>query len=115
MATGFTEDHQGNIWIGTNNDGVYRYNNGTWERFLSTDAGVKLPNDQVNCVVAGPDGRLWFGTSHGAAIFDGSSWYEIPAEAGLVNEVVNGIYIDSSGAVWFGINGGITRWEPYKP
>ena len=112
LITGLAEDQNGNIWIGTYYDGAYRYSDGNWDRFLSTDTGVNLPSDTIYCITAAPGGLVWFGTSDGVAVFDGTDWSIISSDAVLVNLSVNGIYVESNGVIWFSANGGISRWEP---
>jgi ligand-binding sensor domain-containing protein len=109
----FAEDRRGGIWIATGYDGVYRFSKGAWKRLLSTDPGVGLPSNEVNCVTTAPDGALWFGTNgQGAARYDGQTWKDVRAGDGPLAGHVNDIYVDKQGAVWFATNAGISRLQP---
>ncbi|MDE6795254.1 MAG: hybrid sensor histidine kinase/response regulator, partial [Muribaculaceae bacterium] len=52
------------IWVGTNGNGLYKYNDkdGSFTN-ISTDDG--LPNDAVHGIVEDPHGNLWVATYHG--------------------------------------------------
>src|SRR5574337_300297 len=89
------EDSGGAIWVATEGLGLYRFANGEWKQFTSTDPGVDLPSPYVNSITLAPDGTLWFGTREGAARFDGSEWAEIEVGVeGLIDAFVNDIYVD---------------------
>ncbi|MFQ5615503.1 MAG: protein kinase, partial [Anaerolineales bacterium] len=68
------EDNDGNIWVATSGDGVYRFAGGEWEQFLPTDPGVDLLSVDVNTIYSAPDDSLWFGAMGGAVRFDGEEW-----------------------------------------
>src|SRR5580704_4226524 len=68
IRSGF-EDSSGALWVGTNDAGVYRLQDGETEHF-STKEG--LPSDQVFCVLPGAGGVVWACTANGMArFFDG--------------------------------------------
>lgn len=52
------------IWVGTNGNGLYKYNDkdGSFTN-ISTDDG--LPNDAIHGIVEDPHGNLWVATYHG--------------------------------------------------
>jgi ligand-binding sensor domain-containing protein/tRNA A-37 threonylcarbamoyl transferase component Bud32 len=108
----FAQDGEGAIWVATLDDWVYRYSNGEWEKFEGGDPGVKLPSPYVGSVTVAPDGSLWFGTSDGAARFDGNEWTLFDVGDGLIHLQVNDIYFDAAGAIWFATSGGVTRYTP---
>jgi ligand-binding sensor domain-containing protein/tRNA A-37 threonylcarbamoyl transferase component Bud32 len=108
----FAQDAEGAIWVATLDDWVYHYSNGEWEKFEGGDPGVKLPSPYVGSVTVAPDGSLWFGTSDGAARFDGNEWTLFDVGDGLIHLQVNDIYFDAAGAIWFATSGGVTRYTP---
>jgi hypothetical protein len=81
-----------------------------------------LPSDYIRSSTIGSDGVVWFGTSEGAARFDGENWttYQ-PSNDGMPGGEVKAIAIAPNGAVWFGtIGGGAARfdgenWTNYRP
>jgi signal transduction histidine kinase/ligand-binding sensor domain-containing protein len=55
-------DADGNIWLGTDADGLIRFKNGQ-AKVLTTQAG--LPSDKILSMVDDGAGSLWFGTASG--------------------------------------------------
>jgi ligand-binding sensor domain-containing protein len=109
----FAQDHDGNIWVATNNDGVYRFSNGAWKRLRSTDPGVGLPSDDITSITVAPDGALWFGSNgQGAVRFDGKAWKAYGMGDGLIDVHVNDIYASPDGSMWFTTGGGISHLTP---
>lgn len=109
----FAEDQQGNIWVATHGDGLYRFSAGTWSRYLSTDPGSQLPGDYLASLAVGPDGALWIGTfGKGLVRFNGSSWQIFGIENGLIHPSILDIYISPQGTLWLATEGGITRLQP---
>lgn len=106
------ESADGAIWIATGGEGLYRFANDTWEQFTSRMPNVNLPSPYVYTIALAPDGKLWFGTNNGAAVFDGASWQTFGVQDGLINTSINSIYVDPTGVVWFATSGGISRYTP---
>ena len=62
------EDKEGNYWLGTNEDGLYRYNPKTGEKRLFTKAADGLSSNIFVSSLCASDGTLWFGTYGGGLI-----------------------------------------------
>jgi len=52
-------DHENVVWLGVMDDGVFRYDGTSWEKFAPDDAPAL---NNVFSITVGPDGSLWFGT-----------------------------------------------------
>jgi ligand-binding sensor domain-containing protein/class 3 adenylate cyclase len=71
-----TTDAAGNLWFGTRQNGVIRYNprikgKQAWTWFMHDDNdATSIPNGQVWRIVRDSKGFLWFGTGNGIARFD---------------------------------------------
>jgi len=71
-----TSDAEGNLWFGTRQNGVIRYNprataKQSWTWFMHDDNdSTSIPNGQVWRIVQDSKGLLWFGTGNGIARFD---------------------------------------------
>ena len=63
-----TEDKEGNYWLGTNDNGIIRYNPVTGERQSFTMASHGLSSDIIVTSRCASDGTLWFGTFGGGLI-----------------------------------------------
>ena len=55
-------DEAGNIWVGTEGDGVWRYDGKAWINYNTPDG---LVFNRVGPIASGADGTLWFGTFAG--------------------------------------------------
>lgn len=108
------EDSRGNLWFGTNGQGVARWD-GAQLRYFTTADG--LIDDVVTGIAEEPSGRLWFGTQVGI------TRYTPPAEPGGTdatfigygpNEGLPGagckVLVDRSGTVWAGTSAGVFRF-----
>jgi len=61
LTTCFTQDRDGNIWIGKYNGGLYKYNPKT-EEYLFFDHRDGLANNFVSALFQDSRGRIWAGT-----------------------------------------------------
>lgn len=61
-----TLTENGNIWIGTNGNGIYRYESHNGEdKFINYNTTDGLPNDVVHGLADDKQGNLWIATYHG--------------------------------------------------
>ncbi|MFC2171435.1 two-component regulator propeller domain-containing protein [Acidobacteriota bacterium] len=118
-------DGAGNLWIGTFNGGVNRYDPRTehFERIQNDpDNPESLSNNIINVIFEDSKGALWFGTDKGLNRL-------VPAETGagtgkfvrflhdpqnphtLTNDSVKAICEDSSGALWIGTDAGLAKFD----
>ena len=109
-------EHQGNLWVGTANSGLFvlDFTAGEASRF-TVDRG-DLSVNGIPCLLADPEhGCLWVGTSGGGVMkYDGHTFQTIRlGNAGLEN-VVEAILRDSDGRLWFGTRAGLVAYRPGK-
>jgi len=92
------EDSQGNIWIGTLNNGVSRYDGKNFTNFNTSDG---LVDNSILSIAEDDDGVMWFGTFGGLGLYDGSNWFLLSELAGIP---FNGwaLLNDNSGNMWIG-------------
>lgn len=97
-------DHDGNLWVGTNGDGLYRFKDRTVRTFTTADG---LPNDVIMTVLAGHDGSIWTGANCGGlSRFDGTRFQTYDEEDGLLNSCVWALAEDANRDLWIGTWGG---------
>jgi len=112
-------DKAGNLWFGTSNEGVYRYDGESFVNFTKSDG---LSDNYINCIVEDRDGILWFGTRDGLNKYDalpagrqGKSFTHVPVpwdgENNLWGDLCNPNVIqcmlnDRTGDLWIGTCGG---------
>ena len=59
-------DEEGRMWVGTSNDGVFRYSAGRFESYAPADG---LPGARVPVIAQATDNGLWIGTDGGLVRF----------------------------------------------
>lgn len=107
------QDSKGNLWFGTIEDGVVKYDKKTLRYFSKPDGFINL---SVFAIDEDKNGNLWFGTDQGVYRYDGKSFKNYGQKDGLnhVNISRKGILVDKSGAIWIGTHGGIYQYDPSK-
>ena len=71
FVTFILNDSKNNIYIGTNNGGLYRYNRSTVDFYSFADEG-KLDESCICALVEDKQGKIWITTIHGLYIYDPS-------------------------------------------
>jgi streptogramin lyase len=97
------QDKKGNIWFGTTNEGVYRYDGKSLTNFRT---GNGLRNDNIFSIVEDNAGDIWFGTALGISRYDGKTFAGIPADP-TENNTVTCILADKAGKLWFASDNGV--------
>jgi len=106
------QDSKGNLWFGTLEEGVVRYDVKTLTYFASPD-GFKT--NAVHAITEDKKGNLWFGTEdQGVYKYDGKHFRNYNKKDGLSNIEVSrkSILVDKSGNIWIGTRGGVFRYNP---
>ena len=98
------QDEAGNIWFGTNDDGVARYD-GHSLHYFSVEQG--LAGRTVRGIAQDRQGYLWIATSGGLSRYDGKSFRNFTAHDGLPDDEVWSLLLDRSGVLWIGTAGGV--------
>ncbi|HKV36366.1 MAG TPA: two-component regulator propeller domain-containing protein [Pyrinomonadaceae bacterium] len=97
-------DRDGNLWVGTNGDGLYRFKDRTVRMFTTADG---LPNNVLMTVLAAHDGSIWTGANCGGlSRFDGTHFQTFNDKNGLGNTCVWAIAEDANHDLWIGTWGG---------
>lgn len=115
-------DHEGIVWIGTNNGGLNRYDPQTGKfslfRHNNTDA-MSISNNGILSIIEDSQNNLWFGTWWGMNKYDRNTKIfkrYLPDEPGtnrLQNGTVWDIFEDSEKLIWIGTDGGgLSRLDP---
>jgi ligand-binding sensor domain-containing protein len=105
------QDSKGNLWFGTINEGVVRYDEKTLTYFSSPDGFI---NTSVFAINEDKNGNLWFGTDQGVYKYDGKAFKNYSQKDGLSHIVISrkSILVDKSGTIWVGTHGGVYQYNP---
>lgn len=112
------EDRKGNLWIGTNYTGFYRYNReqDNFEQFCRNPKDMNsLSNDNVWGILEDSDGMLWIGTEKGLNRFDPATgkyvhYFNAPSDSrSLSHDFVYSIAQTTDGTIWVGTEEGLNR------
>jgi ligand-binding sensor domain-containing protein len=79
------EDKEGNIWVGTVNNGVSKFDGKTWTIY-NVDNG--LINNSVLSIAQDGYGDMWFGTRGGLCILTGHEWTYYASQFGSVYAIL---------------------------
>jgi diguanylate cyclase (GGDEF)-like protein len=106
-----TEADAERLWLGSDGDGLWRYELGQWTQFTTADG---LQNNIVRSITRLRSGHLWIGQWDGYLAEQSGErfrtietpWIKSPQQA--VNVFLN----DSSGGIWVGLRkGGLARYD----
>jgi ligand-binding sensor domain-containing protein/signal transduction histidine kinase len=97
------EDHEGVLWIGTN-DGLARYKDGRFRTFHVKDG---LSNPVVRALQDDGSGTLWIGTNGGGLDrLEGGRFRRFTTADGLSSNFVFALLSGQDGSLWIGTDGG---------
>jgi ligand-binding sensor domain-containing protein len=105
------EDSKGNLWLGTNGDGVAKYNGNKLEYFSIKE---NFGGTAVRGIVEDKTGTVWFATNNGIIKYDGKTFTNFTKKEGLIHNDVWSITIDSSGIIWIGTFQGVCTFNGKK-
>jgi len=107
------EDHQGQIWAGTQN-GLANWNGSDWKIRTTSDG---LSENIVRAMAEDAEGNLWVGTeSRGLNLFQAGKFLSYPAgEKGPPGNDISCLYLGPDGVLWVGTSGhGLARFNKGK-
>lgn len=107
-------DSEGNVWFGTEDNGLFRYNPTSleWKQFATPD-GL---DDNAYAIAVDRQGRVWLGhLNHGVSVFNGKEWKNYDVIDGPIGERVFDISVcPTDGDVWIATSAGLTRYSETK-
>ncbi|HUA64296.1 MAG TPA: two-component regulator propeller domain-containing protein [Alphaproteobacteria bacterium] len=103
--TALCEDSNGNLWIGTQQNGLFEKTRGNIRHFM----GVLL-DASVTSLAADDHGRVWVGTRSGLNFWNGDQFQAFTVRDGLPDEMVAGVNVARSGTVWITTRAGMCRF-----
>lgn len=102
------QDKAGNLWFGTTENGLYKYDGKSFRQFLVGDG---LNSNSINDLLEDKEGKIWIGTKAGVCLYDGKTFtkIQIPLPKNLPpnknkyyqTQIVYDIMQDKKGKLWF--------------
>ena len=109
------DDGMGNIWIGTDNQGIYVCNSLRKEfqhYYREKNEVFTLPSNHINCFFKDDRGVMWIGTSKQGVAYANMDKNAFKNHKLLLNEDVNCLIEDNKGDLWLGYDGeGIEQYR----
>jgi signal transduction histidine kinase/ligand-binding sensor domain-containing protein len=99
-------DREGGLWIGTENQGIYRVHDGKADHFGSADG---LSSNSVNGFYEDHEGDLWAVTTRGIDRFHETRVESFSIREGMTGDEVGSVLTSRDGTVWIGNVGGLNR------
>ena len=118
--TTILEDRDGNIWMGTWRDGIYRYHpqKPGFNQYIHNPAdSSSLPNNKINCLFQDSKGQIWVATEGGIALLtkDNSgefSMKNLPLD--LPSIIILSLLEDKDKNLWISTSKGLVRYDPQR-
>ena len=102
------QDSKGNLWFGTIQEGVVKYDEKTLTYYSYPEGFI---NNSVYAINEDKDGNMWFGNDEGVYKYDGKAFRNYNKKDGLNHLDISrkSIVVDKSGEIWVGTHGGVFR------
>lgn len=124
-ARSLMQDTRGNMWVGSNDEGVARISPNWSVKMFTLREG--LPNNSIRAIEEDIDGNIWIGTADGVAYITPQDKIVYPEGLEEYNDehiLVASLYCDTAGRMWvtslnadsvyFFADGRFTRYEGIK-
>jgi len=116
------QDRVGNIWFGTSDEGVYKYDGKLFTQFTMEDG---LSSNSISSLLDDKSGTIWFGTSNGICRTDGNKIIKEQIPFYIRPVINNNFYYtkystkstvwsmmqDKTGKIWFGTGDGVYTYD----
>jgi ligand-binding sensor domain-containing protein len=109
-VTSIFEDSKGNLWFGTNGNGIARYDGEKLKYFTSKEG---LPSDRVTGIIEDSKGIFWLKTGEGVTKYDGKNFTNFLVGDDNSN-VISNLLIDSKNVFWVGTWNGVFKFDGEK-
>jgi ligand-binding sensor domain-containing protein len=116
-------DSEGNVWFGSWDNKLYRYNSHTFEEetFVGKSDPKSFLNDEILCLAEDHEGYLWMGgRTKGLQLYEKSTQHfyhyrHNPFQDGTVaDDRINCLFLDKDGKMWVGTDKGISVSDPLR-
>ncbi len=107
------EDHNGQIWAGSQSGGLKKFDKRT-KTFISFRTEDGLPSNNIRSIMEDDEGNLWLGTERGMTKFNRNTFYNFSMNDGLPGNQFNpdAVWKTADREIYFGTNGGMFSFYP---
>jgi ligand-binding sensor domain-containing protein len=99
-------DRQGTLWVGTDEDGLFRYSSGLLTDYTTTNG---LPASRVSSLMEDRESNIWVATNAGLCRLGTRGIVNYTLTGKLAHCYVSAIAQDHSGGFWFGTPYGLSN------
>ncbi len=110
-VTSIFEDSKGNLWFGTNGNGIARYDGGKLYYFTTKDG---LPSDRVTGIIEDSNGTFWLKTGEGVSKYNGKNFTNYLVGKDINSNMISNLLIDSKNVFWVGTWNGVFKFDGEK-
>ncbi|QUN07242.1 diguanylate cyclase [Shewanella yunxiaonensis] len=105
-------DHQGSLWMGTVQQGIFRLSKAYGLEHL--DASHGMPSNRVLDLFEDKEQSIWIGTNGGLFRLRDAPFSTITTEQGLAGNYVRALLSEPNGDIWIGSSRGLSRYSRAK-
>jgi ligand-binding sensor domain-containing protein len=98
------QDRQGGLWAAIQGEGIDYFDGETWHRIPAIEPDIRA-------IETDSTGRVWVGTSHGVAVFNGRDWQRLTPEDDLREGRVTDIWCGEAENVWVATRNGVSHYN----
>jgi signal transduction histidine kinase/ligand-binding sensor domain-containing protein len=109
QVTALRRDRDGNLWVGTYSNGLFRIDR--HGSVASYGIGEGLLNPTIRAIFEDDEGSLWIGSNGGLEQLRAGDFVTWNERDGLADDFGRAIFQDRDGVMWVGTANGLSRWE----
>lgn len=113
--TSLTDDSEGNIWIGTDNDGIIisNFSNNTYTQLGKDYKHIySLPCNHITTIYEDENHLMWIGTGKQGVSYTNLNKINIRNHPSSKQEDISSLFEDKQGNLWIGFDGeGIAKYD----
>lgn len=107
--TAVSYDPGGGVWVGTENDGLYKFDEGIWFHYTKEEG---LIDNEVTAIGVSREGIVWIGTRSGITRLANNLWSTYSPLVYENEGYITSITATENGTVWAGFdNGGLVHFD----
>ncbi len=100
------QDNNDDIWVGTINNGLYRYSSLGLEHLDDTKG---LPHNRVSVIFEDQENSIWIGTNSGLLRLREAPFVTLTRKQGLQGNYIRAVMAHSDGSLWVGSSKGLDK------